>query len=286
MLKIVDRTGESHNDTHRGKDGHRVMQGIPNSVIGAVSSVLGAYYYSHSRLNGLFMESGAPGDVPDGNCEDKCVRWLKRCNDDPATDALAVLGHIIEPFMDEDHSNDEHRRGQDRITKALARNQLAYHMNGVITRAGATSASKTLADFFKIGDFASIEAEFSRAISNVESDPHAAITAASSIVEAFCKTYIDVHGLEMPMTQTIGPLWKTVQRTLGLNPDRLLGDDENRILSGLTSIVDGIGTLRTHIGSAHGRGIAPPPITSSDARLAVNAAHTLVTFAMERWHSK
>lgn len=34
---------------------------IPNSVIGAVSSVLAEYYYSHSTLNSLFMESGAPG---------------------------------------------------------------------------------------------------------------------------------------------------------------------------------------------------------------------------------
>jgi hypothetical protein len=45
------------------------MQEIPNSVIGAVSQVIGAYYYCHSRLNGLFMESGAPGDEPLGNCE-------------------------------------------------------------------------------------------------------------------------------------------------------------------------------------------------------------------------
>ncbi len=29
---------------------------IPNSVIGAVASVVGAYYYSHSKLDTLFME--------------------------------------------------------------------------------------------------------------------------------------------------------------------------------------------------------------------------------------
>ena len=57
---------------------------IPNSVIGAVSSVIAAYYYSHSKLETLFMESGAPGDAPEGNCEKKCSDWLKRCNEDPA----------------------------------------------------------------------------------------------------------------------------------------------------------------------------------------------------------
>jgi len=42
---------------------------VPNSVIGAVSSVIVAHYYNHSALDTLFMESGAPGDAPIGNCE-------------------------------------------------------------------------------------------------------------------------------------------------------------------------------------------------------------------------
>lgn len=36
---------------------------IPNSVIGALSSVVAEYYYSHSTLNSLFMERSAPGGV-------------------------------------------------------------------------------------------------------------------------------------------------------------------------------------------------------------------------------
>lgn len=46
---------------------------------------------------------------------------------------------------------------------------------------------------------------------------------------------------------------------------------------------DGIGAYRTHIGSAHGRGIEPPKIVVSEARLAVHASHTIVIFVMERW---
>lgn len=128
-------------------------------------------------------------------------------------------------------------------------------MNGFITLAGASPAAKSLADFFKVGDFSSIEAEFERAISQVDRDPHAAITAASAIIEALCKTYIETHGLEMPSKQTIGPLWKVVQHHLGLNVDPTLQDDQKRILQGLASIVDGVGAYRTHIGSAHGRGL-------------------------------
>lgn len=258
---------------------------IPNSVIGAVSSVLAEHYYSHSRLNSHFMECGAPGGVPEGNCETKCSTWLRRCNDDPGVDSMQVLGQIIQQFMElePDSWNDKIGPGQERIRASLAKNQLSYQMNGFITLAGASPAAKSLADYFKVGDFSSIEAEFERAISHIERDPHAAITAASAIIEALCKTYIEMHGLEMPSKQTIGPLWKVVQQHLGLNIDPTLADDQKRILGGLASIVDGVGAYRTHIGSAHGRGVEPPKIVTSEARLAVHASHTIVIFVMECW---
>ena len=258
---------------------------IPNSVIGAVSSVLAEHYYSHSTLNSLFMESGAPGGAPEGNCETKCSSWLRRCNDDSTVDPMQVLGQVIQKFMDQDPGdrNQKIGPGQERIRASLAKNQLTYQMNGFVTLAGASPAAKSLKDFFKAGDFSSIEAEFERAISQVDHDPHAAITASSAIIEALCKTYIETRQLDMPTVQTIGQLWKVVQQHLGLNIDRTLQDDQKRILQGLASIVDGIGAYRTHIGSAHGRGIEPPRIVSSDARLAVHASHTLVIFVMERW---
>ncbi|AOF81444.1 abortive infection family protein [Methyloversatilis sp. RAC08] len=258
---------------------------IPNSVIGAVSSVLAEHYYSHSTLNSLFMESGAPGGVPEGNCETKCSSWLRRCNDDPTADPMRVLGQVIQKFMDLEPNDWDQKigPGQERIRASLAKNQLTYQMNGFITLGGASPAAKSLADFFKAGDFSSIEAEFERAISQVDRDPHAAITASSAIIEALCKTYIETRQLDMPTVQTIGPLWKVVQQHLGLNIDRTLQDDQKRILQGLASIVDGVGAYRTHIGSAHGRGVEPPRIVASEARLAVYASHTVVIFVMERW---
>jgi hypothetical protein len=249
--------------------------------------VIAAHYYSHSTLNTLLMESGAPGDVPPGNCETKCASWLKQCNEDPSVDALSVLGQVVQKFMDQEPSDwrPEIGDGQRRIRESLSKNQLTYQVNGYVTLAGANIAAKTLADYLNAGDFASIEAEFARAIGQLDRDPNAAITAASSIIEALCKTYIETFGLELPNVQTITPLWRTVQLHLGLNVDPTLRDDQKRILQGLASIVDGIGAYRTHIGSAHGRGVAPPKIQVSEARLAVNASHTLVTFVMECWNT-
>ncbi|MGJ3702657.1 abortive infection family protein [Variovorax sp. AFSI2.2] len=261
---------------------------IPNSVIGAVSSVIAAHYYSHSKLDSLFLEAGAPGDVPGGNCESKCSTWLRSCNEAPDVDALTVLGRIIQPFMDipEADCHPEVVVGQQRIRDALARNQLGYRFNGYISLAGASPAARTLADYLRAGDYASIDAEFDRALGQLDRDPHAAITAACSIIEAICKTCLDTLGVELPTSQTVVPLWRAVQPHLGLNMNQILSDDQKRILQGLASVVDGVGAYRTHIGSAHGRGVNPPPIDVSEARLAVNAAHTLVAFVMERWQAK
>lgn len=260
---------------------------IPNSVIGAVASVISAHYYSHTALNSLFMESGAPGDIPPGNCETKCAAWLRRCNDDPSVDALAVLGQVIQKFMDQGPSEwrPEIAEGQRRIRENLAKNQLSYQVNGFVTLAGASPATKALADFLNAGDFASIEAEFERAIRQLDRDPHAAITAACSIIEALCKTYIETFELEMPAQKSVIPLWRVMQVHLRLNIDSTLRDDQKRVLQGLASIIDGVGAYRSHIGSAHGRGINPPKITVPEARLAVNAAHSLVFFVMELWHT-
>lgn len=146
--------------------------------------------------NSLLIESGTPGGAPEGNCETKCSSWLRRCNDYPTVDPLQVLGQVIQSLDLE--SNDWNQRigpGQERIRASLAKNQFSYQMNGFITLAGTNPAAKSLADYFKASDFSSIEAEFQRAISHVDRDPHAAITAACAIVEALCKTYIEMHRL-------------------------------------------------------------------------------------------
>jgi hypothetical protein len=51
----------------------------------------------------------------------------------------------------------------------------------------------------------------------------------------------------------------------------------------LAIIVDGVGAFRTHAGDAHGQGPDAPSIERRHARLAVHAAHTVVTFILANW---
>lgn len=263
---------------------------IPNSVIGAVAEVLGDYYYSHSRLNTLFMENGAPGDPPEGNCVNKCLSWLKRCNKDYDVQPLEVLGGVIQEFMDKEFGEwskgEKWNSEKERIKKALGRNGLSYQTNGHVFKGGLAPTSRSLSEIFRSGDYSAIEAEFERAISTVETDPASGITAASSLIEALCKTYIHEKRLSLPNKQNIQNLWIVVRNDLGLDPRILEQADQKKILSGLSSIVDGVGSLRTHIGSAHGRGPDSKAAKVREAKLAINASHTLTLFVLDLWQSE
>lgn len=262
---------------------------IPNSVIGAVAEVLASHYYSHGKLNALFQRSGAPGEPPCGNCVEKCRVWFSRCNDDYDTNPLEVLGRAIQDFMDADPTEvfQAQREGQEKIRKVLAKNGLTYHLNGIIHTSGSGPASKQLVDILRSGDFPALEEDFKRSLAMVETDPPGAITAASAILESLCKTYIEDNGLQMPDKQTLGALWKAIKGRL-LPPDLQspLADDLQRIISGLTSVLDGIAALRTHVGSAHGRGPSAPVVGSIEARLSVNSAHTATMFILETWQDQ
>jgi len=261
---------------------------IPNSVIAAVSDVLGGYYYSHSRLNTLFMEHGAPGDVPMGNCVTKCSAWLKRCNNDETVEPLAVLGGVLQEFMDTDFDGpfgDKWNPEKERIKKALGKNGLSYQLNGYVVKTGFTPASKSLTEIIRSKDFSAIEIEFNRAYASVQTDPAAGITAASSMIEALCKTYIHDRELELPSKQNIQDLWQVVRNDLRLDPKSVEDVDQKKILSGLAAIVDGIGSLRTHIGSAHGRGPDSRAARVREAKLAISASQALSLFILDSWIS-
>ena len=260
---------------------------IPNPLIAEVSNAL-AWFHTHSQLGVVFQRSGAPGDPPQGNKIDKCSEWLHRTNSDETASALAVLGGVLEEFLEKDSSS--HYRGQEleqrqeRVKQALARFGLTYQQGGRILGGNTATPTRTLQTIMRNRDFGGLEAEFNRTLRSVESDPPAAVTAASAVIESLCKVYIQDNGLQMPSDQSVKPLWKAVQGHLGLDPSSVADQDMARLLGSLSGIVDAVGAFRTHAGSAHGRGRGAVATTSAHARLAIHAAHTLTVFILEVWN--
>ena len=258
---------------------------IPPPVCAVVGEVLGNHYFSHSKLNTLFMEHGAPGDPPDGNCTEKCRRWLLRAGEEP--NALNILGGILMPFMETDVPGMRSvEPGRERIQKVLATHGLKYQKGAIITQAGISLTTQTLDQILRSRDLAALEVEHRRALDSVTLDPPTALTASCAILEALFKVYMEDEGLPMPKDQSIKPLWEVVRKHIGFDPSSVADTDLQKILTEMASIVDGIGAFRTHASSAHGRGRKPYNVQSRHAHLAVNASYTLATFVLQTWDTR
>ncbi len=72
---------------------------LPRAVCAAVADILSGSG-SHDTLNAVFEAAGAPGPPPDLPHSSKWKAWLFRAGNDPSVDSLAVLGNLIEEFMD------------------------------------------------------------------------------------------------------------------------------------------------------------------------------------------
>ncbi|AWV14865.1 hypothetical protein A3862_04565 [Methylobacterium sp. XJLW] len=275
------------------------MAQIPPSIIARASDVL-ADYYTHTDLDGLFMSAKFPGDPPVGNKVRKCQIWLRSGNETLA-DPLWSFGRLIAEMMDVDPikrapppwlkeaDTPEPPAHRDRMQEALGQEGLKYTRGGRIIGHTLAEPSRSLADKLKDHGVAAIEEEYNRAYLAISTDPPAALTAACAILESVCRTYLESRDITPPKLRGLGAVWPETARHLGLSPGSVADDDLRRILQGLYSLADGIAALRTHQGSAHGKGDEEQrkyKIEPRHARLAVHAAHTMALFVMETWEAK
>ena len=262
---------------------------IPAAVL-ALTAGLASERETHASLDSLFMYAGAPGDPPEGSKHTKALAWLRRANLDPRIDALLVLGRILEGYLEAqvdlrstwDNPLIEQR---EKILKSLAESELQYVKGGQITGAMGTP-TRTLSEFIRDRDLDSIDQEFQRAVQNATLSPREAISAASNILESVCKVIIAEEKLPSPAKQDLQSVWGVVRKHLGIDPSKVEDQDLQQILTGLLSIVHGLGSLRTHASSAHGAGKAPYRLEPRHARLAIHSAHTLCLFVLESWSKK
>ena len=141
----------------------------------------------------------------------------------------------------------------------------------------------------KVGDelgFTDVVALWKRAQNAVLDDPMEAATRACSLLESTIRHILEEKAIAEPKVQTIGPLYKALRPHLNLDPRLASSQDIQKVLTGIISIVDGIGSLRTHSGSAHGRGPGDPGVSRPLARLAVNSAGVAATYIMERFRDE
>jgi hypothetical protein len=149
----------------------------------------------------------------------------------------------------------------------------------------------SLTDVAQVLNFDTVSRDLERALASTKTDPEDAVTAACSTVESVCRSILIELGLGLPEKKDIKGLFAAVRKPLGLGTDRtdldpLIADDVRKILSGLATVVEGIGSLRTHGGDAHGRERGYARIDRRIASLAIHSASTVALFLIETWQRK
>lgn len=99
---------------------------------------------SHATLDALFLSAGAPGEPPALAHHSKWKEWLFRTGQDPSVDSLAVLGALLEEFMDLSPKKgtpefDEWKAKRERVEAALEENGLRYYRFGRVLPQGETA---------------------------------------------------------------------------------------------------------------------------------------------------
>jgi Abortive infection C-terminus len=265
-----------------------MQQGIPAAVL-VLTAELVSEFETHVTLDNLFSYAGAPGEPPEGRKHAKALAWLRRTNKE-APEPLQVLGGILEEHMErvldpKNHWDKDRLVWRDKMRNALAEAGLQYEKGGHIV-AEMDGPSRMLAEFMQDRDLKAIDQEFQRAVKNANKSPREAVSAASNILESVCKLIIDDEALPLPAKQDLQSLWGVVRKHLGMDPSKVEDQDLRQIITGLISVVHGIGSLRTHASTAHGAGKEPYRLEPRHARLAIHSAHTLTLFLLESWRSQ
>jgi hypothetical protein len=113
---------------------------LPRAVCAVAAEVLGG---SHDTLNALFESCGAPGPPPNLSHGTKWKEWLYRAGLDPNVDSLAVLGGVLEEFMDigPDEGSEafaQWKASRERVVRVLEENGFQYFRGGRVLPTGQT----------------------------------------------------------------------------------------------------------------------------------------------------
>lgn len=129
----------------------------------------------------------------------------------------------------------------------------------------------------------SIHDDWLKARNVMLSDPQESITRSSSYLESVCRMILNDLSIPLPNTLTITSLINSVVKELGLSDDERSGTNLKQLYGGVKSIVQAIGAMRTHFGTAHGSNAGDYVVSESEARLINDAAAAISVFLLKRY---
>ena len=174
------------------------------------------------------------------------------------------------------------------MCRLLKRDDYVYG-DGRVTATGRSTGLDELQDAISPLDLPYLQQQIERMREAADADPWLAIGTAKELVETTCKTLLRERGVSLPGKPEIPELLKATRESLRLMPDQVPAgakgaDTVRRLLSNLGTIAQNLAELRRDYG--HGQDGRAKGLDPRHARLAVNAAVTLVTFLIETHQAK
>jgi len=132
-------------------------------------------------------------------------------------------------------------------------------------------------------DEAHIHSQWEKAIERKESDPEGAITIARTLIESVLKHILDNLKITYKESADLPTLYKKVAKSLNLAPEQHQEEIFKQILGGLSSTINGLGSLRNKLGDAHGKSKSNIKPQERHSELAVNLAGTMAIFLFKTY---
>lgn len=126
-----------------------------------------------------------------------------------------------------------------------------------------------------------VRAAWLEAVSRIPHSPSSAITAARALLETTCSTVLTERSVTPDTSGNLSRLYNQCRLALGIDAQKGDGQELHKVLTGLSTVVDGIAGMSNMAGDRHG---LPQGVKIDDplvANLVVNGAGTVCIFLVE-----
>lgn len=130
-------------------------------------------------------------------------------------------------------------------------------------------------------DWKAVQDSWRQALDKIQSDPEGAITATRTMLESTCKHICDERQVPYERGWDLSRLYKAAAGSMEIAPDQHSEQVIKQILSGVATVVTGLGALRNSLSDAHGRGKGGARPAPRHAKLAVNAGFAIAGFLID-----
>jgi hypothetical protein len=135
-------------------------------------------------------------------------------------------------------------------------------------------------------DNETLKSVWRKVVQRAKSDPEGAITASKTMLETVFKYVLDLECESYTKNDDFIALYGKVKKVLNLDPKNHNLETFKTILKGITSVVQGMGSLRNDYGDAHGKGKESFYPEQRHAEIVINLTGSLSSFILDTYKAK